>query len=335
MNVRALTSASFSAALALLLALAFVLLVCSFQSFYASAQPMSTASESKYDENCSSLKREHMLELFRNTLSNRYLPVVLPTKKILYCLIPKTGSTSFLGFLRRLEGYQDWGRNPHFLSVENDTSVNQKAKKAEDRFHWYGLHSLMHLDKPKICEAMLSNSWTRVIVVRDPALRLLSAWRDKIHDLGYTEAGLENLMRIFQVSDQQALQEIGFIDFVDFLYQNRHRPDVYDVHWLPQVEFCGLRFFAKAYNHIIRVEQIAKDTKRFLQTIGYWEQIGKNYTGDGKDIFERNLSPHAHNQSKSDIQQYLTPAVLAQINEIYREDYSTLLGSVYLPKKYF
>jgi len=253
----------------------------------------------------------------RQDVSFRYLPVVLWEKKILYCLIPKTGSTSFLGLMRKIAGKRDWRENPHFLQTKNATHVN-------DRFHWYGLDQLQHFSKAEICEIMLSPEWKRIVVVRDPARRLLSAWQNKIRDGGYSEPNLDRLVSIFGVADRQALKELTFEAFVNFLYNNRDRSIIFDVHWLPQVEFCGLKRFGKAYQYQIRTEEMSNDTRHFLEDAGLWDSFGKNYTGDGRAVFEENLTPFSHNYSDHIFAKYFNQQLLEKVLNIYHHDYELL-----------
>ena len=95
-------------------------------------------------------------------------PFVVTEHRLLFCKVAKVASSGWLRLLRRLSGDEGWRGNPYFIDKEHGWVA--------------GVRQLAHLEHADALATLRDRAnWTRIVVVRDPAERLLSAFLDKIH----------------------------------------------------------------------------------------------------------------------------------------------------------
>jgi len=173
-------------------------------------------------------------------------------EKLLFCLIPKVASSSFIRLLSRIAGVPFKDRKAKKrLQVQdgrNIEALRQGRYQALPSFD-----SLIASNMSWATRILNSDDWTRVAVFRDPAERLLSAYLDKIqattafsrHKL-LIYADMMNLTLAVNSSTEsikQALRGISFEEFISKVY-HKGLKDEWNPHWRPQSDFCGLQQLA-------------------------------------------------------------------------------------------
>ena len=122
-------------------------------------------------------------------------------RKLLYCAIPKVACTEFIRLMFRLEGDPFWWKDPHFRTDAPTLLKKDDGAEAE------------HI--------LNDGNWTKVVFLRDPATRALSAYLDKFVDSPsrgiHGDYGLRHFKRA-----------MNWTDFVDALASNntdRYKPE--------------------------------------------------------------------------------------------------------------
>lgn len=105
-------------------------------------------------------------------------------------------------------------------------------------------------------------SWTRVIFLRDPLARFLSAYLDKI-------------VRHPRTKGVQGWTFATFISEVEAGYR--------DVHWNPQCELVDCQKWLPVMDFVGSFSDLSTDTELLLRKIGAWEQYGSNGWGVHKN----------------------------------------------------
>ncbi|MBN3310968.1 CHST9 sulfotransferase, partial [Amia calva] len=173
-------------------------------------------------------------------------------RKILYCEVPKAGCSNWKRTLMVLNG----------LAVSMDTI-------SHDAVH-YGKHlkKLDSFDVKGIYERL--NTFTKVIVVRDPMERLVSAFRDKFeHPNSYYHPvfGKAIIGKYRKNATLEALSTgsgVTFPEFVHYLLDN-HRPVGMDIHWETVNRLCFPCLLH--YDFIAKFETLEEDSNFFLRLI--------------------------------------------------------------------
>lgn len=200
---------------------------------------------------CEKFNRNHSPKLgLREMVSQVY---VEESHKILYCEVPKAGCSNWKRTLMVLNGFA--------LSVDNIS---------HDAVH-YGKH-LRKLDSfdEKGIQKRLSN-FTKVIVVRDPMERLVSAFRDKFekpNSYYHPMFGRAIIGKYRQNPTEEALKSgsgVTFREFVRYLLDTE-QPVGMDIHWESVNKLCSPCLIT--YDFIGKFETLEQDAKYFLGLIG-------------------------------------------------------------------
>ena len=173
----------------------------------------------------------------------------IPEERLVFCLIPKVASSSFLRLFSRMAGVPLRDRKAKKKLRVSDPN-NMEALRQGRYQVLPSFDSLVSDDYSTAVDALNSQKWTRVAVFRDPAERLLSAYLDKIQA---TTAFSRHKLLIFAdimnltlpvnatVEDiKESLQKITFPEFVDLVIQ-QGEAGLWNPHWRHQSEFCGLK----------------------------------------------------------------------------------------------
>lgn len=237
-------------------------------------------------------------ELDRQAVIHRYShhPVLSDVHRLVIFTIPKVASTELLKLARRMTGFRDWRKDPH------------------------------HLDRPLLCdrtadtiEAVLTApDWTRAVLLRDPAERLLSAYLNKFtsEDDG-TASGLrpdgfgmpfEEFLRCVLTRDTGPSSPYG-------LHQGS------DPHWRPQALVGGLAYHLDDLTEVGDFNQAGEWCHRVLDRVGAWDRFGAWGWGNDatKAIFARNDSIRRTRASEL-IKRYYDAATLEQVYSAYAID---------------
>lgn len=179
---------------------------------------------------------------------------LFPKGKLAFCGVPKAGITQWLQFHRFVLGAKDYQSSPYF-------------KSDVDKFRFDKL-------KPKVQKQVwMDSQWTKAILIREPAERLLSAYLDKI----------DNRKAVFG-------RTLSFAEFIDILEQKNITRGINgkrgpwtgltwmsDPHWRPQAWSCGLYENLSAFDHVGTLDTAANHTKALLQQVNMWDSFGKHY----------------------------------------------------------
>jgi Sulfotransferase family len=239
-------------------------------------------------------------------------PVVIESHKLIFFTIPKVGCTVWKQLFRRMEGANDWYSQDWIKMLPHNPEKN-------------GLKYLYNYSNEEANIMMTSPEWTRAMMIREPKIRLLSAFLDKavagdhihikrhcckIKPLVYNESCVES-----------ALSVPGFLNLITTCH---------DEHWRLQNERIDAKYWPYI-THILHLENAQHDAKELLQSIGAWEQYGNNGWGSigigdhtNIAIFEKNdgnnSGTHTRN-AKGRIWQYFTPELERKIEQFYHDDY--------------
>ncbi|XP_051237169.1 carbohydrate sulfotransferase 8-like [Dicentrarchus labrax] len=211
--------------------------------------------------------------------------------QLLYCEVPKAGCSNWKRVLMVLGG-----------------SATSTQDIPHDAAH-YGNHlrRLESYDRAGITERL--RSYTKVLFVREPFERLVSAFRDKFESPNsyyHPVFGRPIISRYRANATRTALRTgagVTFREFVQYLLDVR-RPVGMDIHWEPISQLCNPCLLR--YNFIGKFESLEEEANFLLQTIG----APRNLTFP--DFKDRN--PLAERTSSTITQRYF-----AQLNSTERQ----------------
>ncbi|KAJ7338765.1 hypothetical protein JRQ81_012667 [Phrynocephalus forsythii] len=173
--------------------------------------------------------------------------------KLLYCEVPKAGCSNWKRVLIVLSGLANSAAN----ITHNAVHYGKHLKKL-DSYDLKGIH-------------MRLKAYTKVIFVRDPLERLVSAFRDKFeHPNSYYHPvfGKAIIKKYRLNADREALATgsgVTFKEFVKYLLDS-HRPVGMDTHWEQINKLCYPCFID--YDFIGKFEHLEEDANYFLRLIG-------------------------------------------------------------------
>nr|XP_045584797.1 carbohydrate sulfotransferase 11-like [Procambarus clarkii] len=159
------------------------------------------------------------------------------------------------------------------LKKEND-HVMKMPKTLVHRHH----EMMMLIKQPHSTRVLVKklNTYTKLLVVRDPYQRLLSAYRDKFEDKG-EEFYIKNyapVIRTFRqnVSDSRSPKPDTGVTFSEFVSYILSLPKTsFDEHWRPYQQLC---FPCDIHYDVIgKYETLVKDSEHFLRLIGAPETL--------------------------------------------------------------
>lgn len=173
--------------------------------------------------------------------------------RLLYCEVPKAGCSNWKRVLMVLGGSATSTRDiPH------------------DAAHYSNhLRRLESYDRAGIADRL--RSYTKVLFVREPFERLVSAFRDKFESPNsyyHPVFGRAIISRYRTNATRTALLTgtgVTFREFVQYLLDVR-RPVGMDIHWEPVSQLCSP--CALRYNFIGKFESLEEDANFVLQSVG-------------------------------------------------------------------
>ncbi|XP_054842008.1 carbohydrate sulfotransferase 9 [Eublepharis macularius] len=173
--------------------------------------------------------------------------------KLLYCEVPKAGCSNWKRVLIVLNGLAKTAYN-----ITHDAVHYGKHLKKLDSYDLKGIH-------------MRLKTYTKVIFVRDPMERLVSAFRDKFeHPNSYYHPvfGKAIIKKYRLNADGKALTTgsgVQFKEFIQYLLDS-HRPIGMDIHWEQISKLCHPCIIN--YDFIGKFETLEEDANYFLRLIG-------------------------------------------------------------------
>ncbi|XP_053252304.1 carbohydrate sulfotransferase 9 [Podarcis raffonei] len=173
--------------------------------------------------------------------------------KVLYCEVPKAGCSNWKRVLMVLSGVADSAAN-----ITHDAAHYGKHLRKLVSYNLKGIHKRL-------------KTYTKVIFVRDPMERLVSAFRDKFeHPNSYYHPvfGKAIIKKYRLNADRVALATgsgVKFKEFIQYLLDS-HRPVGMDTHWEQISQLCYP--CAINYDYIGKFETLGDDANYFLRLIG-------------------------------------------------------------------
>ncbi|XP_072425826.1 carbohydrate sulfotransferase 9-like [Chiloscyllium punctatum] len=173
--------------------------------------------------------------------------------KLLYCEVPKAGCSNWKRVLMVLNGLAS---SPYNISHQ---------------FVHYGTH-LRRLDSYSLHKSyQLLGSFTKVLFVRDPMERLVSAFRDKFEhpNVYYHPVFGKAILRKYRANaSAEALGTGAGVTFGEFVHYllDPQKPVGMDIHWEPISRLCSPCLID--YDFIGKFEDLEKDANYFLKLIG-------------------------------------------------------------------
>lgn len=221
--------------------------------------------------------------------------------RLLYCEVPKAGCSNWKRVLMVLGGgaASTW-------DIPHNTAHYANRLRRLDSYDLGGIRARLH-------------SYTKVLVVREPFERLVSAFRDKFESPNsyyHPVFGRPIISKYRANASRSALRTgvgVTFREFVQYLLDVR-RPVGMDIHWEPVGQLCHPCLLR--YDFIGKFENLQEEANFMLRRIG----APKNLTFP--DFKDRN--PLAERTSSSITQKYfsqLNSSERQRIFNFYHTDY--------------
>lgn len=275
----------------------------------------------KEDEHSHSKKRNHSHPWLRTTDlihsdNINTSPIVIEEYNTVFFLMAKVASTEFLRFITRLQG------NPHWC-------------KSGIHLHYHNMTLLSKYSVEEAQEMMTSPKWKKVIFVRHPKARILSAFLDKAVDnsVNFVDEFCGAYGRKGHNKNECIQKHKDFDFFVKkfspVLNTNVHWRTIYsriDEKWWPYIDFIG------------NMDSLRDDAEEFFSSIhsnidgvSAWDRVGKSgWSGKHSNDCSDNLSSpkpflgvsdashttHAIDKMKT----YYTPELEKYIEHKYADD---------------
>ncbi len=190
-------------------------------------------------------------------------------RRLVLFTIPKVCCTELIKLMRRMIGAGNWRDLPHY------TADRPFLKK---------------LGVKRVEQIVNDPAWTKAILLRDPAERLLSAYLDKYI---YTGGYAANVFR-------EGGRYMPFDEFLGYVLdpnRDTRRPtglhEKADPHWRPQHLVGPVEKFGPAFTHVGDYHDRRTWIRDVLQSVDGWEFFGRDGWGvdERRAIFESNDHP--------------------------------------------
>ncbi|XP_071760814.1 carbohydrate sulfotransferase 8-like [Centroberyx gerrardi] len=174
--------------------------------------------------------------------------------RLLYCAVPKVGCSNWKRVLMILGG----------STASSIRDIPHNTVHTDNHLHRLQSYNRANIDR-------VLHSYTKVLFVREPFERLVSAFRDKFESPNsyyHPLFGRPIIARYRPNATLAALQTgdgVTFREFVLYLL-DVHRPVGMDVHWEPVSQLCNPCLLR--YNFIGKFESIEEEANFLLQSIG-------------------------------------------------------------------
>lgn len=256
--------------------------------FGASASPLYNISLTIRKKNLPKvIKSLHRQQ--RSVISGFYIP----ESKLIYCSVPKAGSTKL----------KQW-----FHCLPN----NLKKCELQSNFNYYHqtnnfktqkIIPLNTLDYSKLSELLLDDSIYKFTVVRNPYLRILSAY------LMFSRSNRPLLM-----IPSKRNHEVEFSEFLHSLYETITKKSDWNQHWREQTNICSLDFFE--YIHL----------EDFENSFHYFSELDKIFKIDTKKLLIKMFgrSDNHDFNAMNHIAEFFKCSDAKIVAELYKKDFSLL-----------
>jgi Sulfotransferase family len=232
-------------------------------------------------------------------------PIVIESHKLIFFTVAQAGCTVWKQLFRRMARLPDWKSQDSEKLLPHDPKRN-------------GLKYLYDYTPEEASTMMTSPDWKRAMMVREPKLRFLSTFIDKV--IANDQKHIQNKC----CPDRYCVEDAQTIPgFLDLCYGCQ------DEHWMSQHDRIDEKYWPYM-DYVLQFENATVDSKRLLSDIGAWDDYGKS--GWGKDdklsMFQTNEKYGTGDRSVFEQWQiflWYTPETEKQVEEFYRDDYSNPL----------
>lgn len=197
---------------------------------------------------------------FHNIEKSKLDHIVVNDKyKVMYCYVPKVACTN----LKRV-----------FLMLTGKLNVTDPLQLSSAKVHSvYNDKYLDYLDSYSVADIKYRlKHYKKVLFVREPLERLLSAFRNKFVDKGNTyfkERFGRKIIKLYRENPTEEVLESGtsvtFFEFIQFLLDSRTEKSGFNEHWRPFFDLCHPCHLH--YNYIGKYETLDEDVDGLLKLI--------------------------------------------------------------------
>jgi hypothetical protein len=202
------------------------------------------------------------------------------SKRLVFCVLPKTGVTSFKSFLVKVAT----GQSEVNFYVHNDRALRRRGVDIIDRGPFPAKY----------------NGYFKFLEVRHPFTRLISAWKDKVYPASFSKKALERAAR-------NATVELTWVRFAE--YVAKQNDSLTNRHWQTFGHLCPICNLD--FNAITKLESISRD-------IEYIKEVNR-IEGD-VNFDRKNAASGPPGKTTDDYMQELPEEVFAALKERYSED---------------
>lgn len=222
-------------------------------------------------------KRPPMTRVTQDDLNHMWRVLLNREHRVLVSVAHKVAITEWIRLFLRMDGFAEWKTaNVHYLPR---------------------LPAFCHLGTDEAQQIITSDDWTKIIVFRDPAERLLSAYLDRVGP-----------------------EKRSFGEFIDSIEDI----DSCDMHWVSQWTWNRNSKFFAHYDHCIDLANSYSEARRVLSPTGCWERYCTSGWGlNGKLEFMQDSGDHP-TFAKTKLNFFYTPELLARVKSLYAQDYAMI-----------
>ena len=202
--------------------------------------------------------------------------VPVPQHKLLFCIIEKNGATVQSVLVADLMGFHAETDRAMLQGTVGAVRGSRRGNDSRDknmslgRFPWDATSQLRSvMSSPgahmaTVSAQVLSAHWRKIVVLRHPVERFVSAYRDKcvleLQLLNHGLAGEDRCLKAFRIP-RRAQDSITMRTIAERLHIGANDP-----HWTPQSEFCGGLGTSIGYFHRVRFDNLMEGVVELLRS---------------------------------------------------------------------
>jgi len=221
----------------------------------------------KYDEMCKHNRSEEVpLSQFSDTTANSLSQIFYDDNfKLVLCTVPKAGTTNWQRVLSTLKSN---------FTTRPEAWKGQKIYKQANRLSKF-LPDSDSVTQYELAKKVNDEDFLKVVSVRHPLTRLLSAWRDKfqmVESSKYWHKKYGNFIRSKYSRTDDVDDPDHYVTWLSFLRYIANEPEQYfDYHWRSFWRFCkpcDIR-----YDFIVKTESSESDAREIFRQLGIHQKI--------------------------------------------------------------
>jgi Sulfotransferase family len=227
-------------------------------------------------------------------------PVIIEKYKLVFFTVAKVGCTVWKQLFRRIEGYEDWRTETYDSMIPWNPELN-------------GLKYLYDYDREGASKILTDPKWTKAIFVRDPKVRFVSAYFDKvINNPAYFSEKCCAYTKKCVLPAQKSIS--NFLNVIHYCE---------DAHWTPLSRRILEAKYWQYIDFVGHMETIYEDAETLLRRVGAWDSYGSSGWGeDGNEAIFSSQSGVKHATNATDkLKMVLTSELEQEIDSFYSKDY--------------